>query len=80
MGFWTKVIGGAVIGVGAIAAAPFTGGGSLLGAASLASSLAGAGALAAGAGAAGATAGAVMGRREKEEEERKKGETSETKR
>ncbi|MFQ2154773.1 tellurite resistance TerB family protein [Aeromonas sanarellii] len=71
MGFWTKVIGGAVIGVGAIAAAPFTGGGSLLGAASLASSLAGAGALAAGAGAAGATAGAVMGRREKEEEERK---------
>ena len=65
MGFWTKVIGGAVIGVGAIAAAPFTGGGSLLGAASLASSLAGAGALAAGAGAAGATAGAVMGRREK---------------
>ncbi|WP_429102145.1 hypothetical protein [Aeromonas rivipollensis] len=71
MGFWTKVIGGAVIGVGAIAAAPFTGGGSLLGAASLASSLAGAGALAAGAGAAGATAGAVMDRREKEEEERK---------
>ncbi len=71
MGFWTKVIGGAVIGVGAIAAAPFTGGGSLLGAASLASSLAGAGALAAGAGAAGATAGAVMGRSEKEEEERK---------
>ena len=71
MGFWTKVIGGAVIGVGAIAAAPFTGGGSLLGAASLASSLAGAGALAAGAGAAGATAGAVMGRREKEEEERR---------
>ena len=71
MGFWTKVIGGAVIGVGAIAAAPFTGGGSLLGAATLASSLAGAGALAAGAGAAGAAAGAVMDRREKEEEERK---------
>ncbi|HDM8056123.1 hypothetical protein [Vibrio harveyi] len=42
MGFWKKVIGGAVIGVGAIAAAPFTGGGSILGAATLAGSLAGA--------------------------------------
>lgn len=57
MGFWKKVLGGAVLGVGAVAAAPFTGGGSLVGAATLASSLAGAGAVAAGAGAAGAAAG-----------------------
>ncbi|MFA0570473.1 hypothetical protein [Vibrio gallaecicus] len=40
MSFW-KMLGGAAIGVGAIAAAPFTGGGSLLGAATLAGSLAG---------------------------------------
>ncbi|EIU6807748.1 TPA: hypothetical protein ACN3X6_001650 [Vibrio cholerae] len=71
MGFWTKVIGGAVVGVGAIAAAPFTGGGSLLGAATLASSLAGAGAIAAGAGAVGAAAGAVMDSMEKDEENKK---------
>lgn len=70
IGFWAKVVGGAVLGVGAVAAAPFTGGGSLLGAASLASSLAGAGAIAAGAGAAGAAAGAVMGKNEEEERER----------
>ena len=42
MSFW-KILGGAVLGVGAIAAAPFTGGGSILGAATLASSLAGVG-------------------------------------
>lgn len=61
MSFW-KILGGAVIGVGAIAAAPFTGGGSLLGAATLASSLAGAGTIAAavGAGAVGAAAGAYL--------------------
>ena len=46
------IVGGAVIGVGAVAAAPFTGGGSLLGAASLATSLAGAGTIAAATGAA----------------------------
>ncbi|MCO4170376.1 hypothetical protein K8D10_00985 [Aeromonas veronii] len=61
MSFW-KILGGAALGVGAIAAAPFTGGGSLLGAATLASSLAGAGTIAAavGAGAAGAAAGAYF--------------------
>ncbi|PPA31416.1 hypothetical protein C3737_04390 [Aeromonas jandaei] len=61
MSFW-KILGGAALGVGAIAAAPFTGGGSLLGAATLASSLAGAGTIAAavGAGAVGAAAGAYF--------------------
>lgn len=61
MSFW-KILGGAALGVGAISAAPFTGGGSLLGAATLASSLAGAGTIAAavGAGAAGAAAGAYF--------------------
>ncbi|MGL5675855.1 MAG: TerB family tellurite resistance protein [Cellulosilyticaceae bacterium] len=56
-----KVILGATIGVGAIAAAPFTGGGSLFAGASLAASLAGAGTIAAavGAGVAGAVAGVV---------------------
>lgn len=59
MSFW-KVLGGAAIGVGAIAAAPFTGGGSLLGAATLAGSLAGTATVAAavGAGVAGAAVGA----------------------
>ncbi|HGW5376106.1 TPA: hypothetical protein ACNIJL_005147 [Pseudomonas aeruginosa] len=53
--YW-KLLGGAAIGVGAVAAAPFTGGGSIIGAATLASSLAGAGtvAVAVGAGVAGA--------------------------
>jgi len=60
--YWA-VLGGAAIGVGAVAAAPFTGGGSLLGAASLAGSLAGAGTVAAavGVGVAGAVVGANMG-------------------
>lgn len=57
---WGKVLGLAALGVGAVAAAPFTGGGSILGAATLAGSLAGAGAVAAGAGVAGAAAGAVL--------------------
>jgi hypothetical protein len=66
MGF-LKIMTGAAIGVGAVAAAPFTGGGSILGAASLAASLAGAGtiAVAAGAGAAGAAAGAALSSKEK---------------
>ncbi|MDN3616669.1 hypothetical protein ACFFUS_09730 [Vibrio gallaecicus] len=61
MSFW-KMLGGAAIGVGAIAAAPFTGGGSLLGAATLAGSLAGGATVAAavGAGVAGAAVGASM--------------------
>ncbi|SJN59420.1 hypothetical protein VR7878_03412 [Vibrio ruber DSM 16370] len=61
MSFW-KVLGGVAVGVGAVAAAPFTGGGSILGAATLAGSLAGAGTVAAavGAGAVGAAVGAAM--------------------
>lgn len=71
MGFF-KVLGGVALGVGAVAAAPFTGGGSLIGAATLAGSLAGAGTVAAavGAGAAGAAAGYALS--EKEEEERRR--------
>lgn len=63
MGYW-KIFAGAAIGVGAIAAAPFTGGGSVLGAATLLGSLSGAGALAAGAGVAGAAAGAILSNKE----------------
>lgn len=64
-----KVLGFAALGVGAVAAAPFTGGGSLFGAATLASSLAGAGAIAtaAGAGTAGAAAGYAMSKKHKQE-------------
>ncbi|MEZ9537340.1 hypothetical protein AB4160_04000 [Shewanella sp. 10N.286.51.B8] len=60
MGIWAKIIGGAVVGVGAVAAAPFTGGGSVVGALTLAASLSGAGAVAAGAGVAGAAAGIAI--------------------
>jgi len=66
-----KILIGVVVGVGAVAAAPFTGGGSLLGAATLAGSLAGAGAVAAGAGAVGAGAGYLLGKKEEEEKEAK---------
>lgn len=55
-----KILGFAALGVGAVAAAPFTGGGSVLGAASLAASLTGAGAVAAGAGVAGAALGSAL--------------------
>lgn len=67
-----KILAGALIGVGAIAAAPFTGGGSLLGAASLAASLGGAGTVAAavGAGAVGAGVGAAVGAEDKNEHKR----------
>lgn len=70
MTFW-KVLTGIALGVGAVAAAPFTGGGSVLVGASLFGSLAGAGtiAVAVGAGAAGAAAGAYMSDCEKEEQE-----------
>ena len=70
MGFG-KILGLAVLGVGAIAAAPFTGGGSILGAATIAGSLAGAGtiAAAAGAGAVGAGVGYALSRKEEEEEQ-----------
>ncbi|MGD9553694.1 MAG: TerB family tellurite resistance protein [Arcobacteraceae bacterium] len=72
MGFG-KILGLAVLGVGAIAAAPFTGGGSIFGAATLAGSLAGAGAIAAatGAGAIGAGVGYAISRKEEEEEQAK---------
>ena len=59
MGYLGKAVFGAVIGVAAIAAAPFTGGGSVLAGASLAASLTGAGLAATGAGLAGAAVGAV---------------------
>lgn len=64
-----KILGGVVLGVGAVAAAPFTGGGSVLGAATLLGSLAGAGTVAAavGAGAAGAAAGYAIGKGEEED-------------
>lgn len=64
---WGKILGMAALGVGAVAAAPFTGGGSLLGAASIGASLAGAGVVAAGAGVAGAAAGAVVSSYEDDE-------------
>ena len=66
-------VGGVVIGVGAVAAAPFTGGGSLLGAATLAGSLAGAGTIAAAGGAAAVAGGTgllLANREEKENEEK----------
>jgi len=54
-----KILLGIAAGVGAVALAPFTGGGSLI-AVGLAQSLVGAGALAAGAGAVGGVAGAIV--------------------
>lgn len=60
MGFLGKMLLGTVVGVGAVAAAPFTGGGSLLGGATLVASLAGAGVTAGVAGVGGAIAGAVV--------------------
>lgn len=68
---WGKILGMAALGVGAVAAAPFTGGGSILAATGAAASLAGAGAVAAGAAVAGAGIGAVMSKKEEEEEEKK---------
>ncbi len=69
-----KILGGVVLGVGAVAAAPFTGGGSIFGAATLIGSLTGAGAIATAAGVAGGVAGAVIS--DKDEDNRRK-ETSE---
>lgn len=59
---WGKVLTGVVIGVGAVAAAPFTGGGSVFGAATLLGSLSGAGTVAAavGAGVVGGAVGAAL--------------------
>ncbi len=66
---WGKILAGVAIGVGAVAAAPFTGGGSLLGGATLAASLTGAGTIAAatGAGLAGAVVGGAMGQMDEDE-------------
>jgi len=80
---WGKVLTGVAVGVGAVAAAPFTGGGSLLGGASLIGSLTGATAVAAatGAGLTGAAVGGVLAESEKDEKRkdrdkaRKEGET-----
>lgn len=68
---WGKILTGVAVGVGAVAAAPFTGGGSLVGGATLLSSLAGAGTIAAatGAGLTGAAVGAAMA--DSEEKEKK---------
>ena len=66
---WGKILAGAVVGVGAVASAPFTGGGSLLGGATILTSLAGAGTIAAavGLGAAGATVGSYIADTDKED-------------
>ncbi|AFU68738.1 hypothetical protein P700755_001923 [Psychroflexus torquis ATCC 700755] len=66
-----KILGGILVGVGAIAAAPFTGGGSLFAAGvSLSAALGGtAVAAAVGAGIAGGTAGAVMANKENKEKD-----------
>lgn len=68
---WGKILGMAAVGVAAVAAAPFTGGGSILGAATLAGSLGTAGAVAGavGAGVAGAAAGKALS--DKEENKKK---------
>ncbi|AUJ69933.1 hypothetical protein [Pseudoalteromonas sp. NC201] len=66
---WGKILAGAAVGVGAVAAAPFTGGGSLLGGASVIASLTGAGTVAAavGAGTVGGVVGAAMADSEENE-------------
>ena len=70
MGYAGKILVGAFIGVGAIAAAPFTGGGSVLAGASLASSLLGAGGVAAIASIAGGAAGAAVQKAEDNSKEK----------
>jgi hypothetical protein len=73
---WGKILAGVAVGVGAVAAAPFTGGGSLLGGASALASLAGAGTIAAatGAGLTGAVVGAAMADSDEKEKENIKNE------
>lgn len=68
MGYSSKMLFGLALGVGAVAAAPFTGGGSVFGAATLFGSLAGAGTMATGAGAVGAAVGAIIANQEENEE------------
>lgn len=64
-------VGGAVHGVGAVAVAPFTGGGSILGAITLATSLTGAGAIAAGTAAVVGGAAAYVAKKEDDEDNKK---------
>lgn len=73
---WGKILAGVAIGIGAVAAAPFTGGGSLLGGATALASLAGTGTIvaAAGAGLTGAVVGAAMADSEEKEKENIKNE------
>lgn len=66
---WVKILAGSTVGVGAVAAAPFTGGGSLLGGASLIASLSGAGTIAAAIGA--GTVGGLVGAAVAEDDENK---------
>lgn len=61
-----KILLGVAIGVGAVAAAPFTGGGSVFGGATLLASLTGAGTLATGAGVIGGVAGHLISKKEDE--------------
>lgn len=67
-----KILGGVLLGVGAIAATPFTGGGSLFAAGvSLSAALGGSATFAAlGVGVAGGTAGAVIAKKEKKDREK----------
>ena len=65
-----KMLAYAAVGVAAVAAAPFTGGGSILAATTAAGSLAGAGTLAAGAGIVGAGVGKMMSNSEEEKQKK----------
>ncbi|NOQ30501.1 MAG: hypothetical protein GQ570_05185 [Helicobacteraceae bacterium] len=67
-----KMLGGVAVGVGAVAAAPFTGGGSLLAGSTVLASLAGAGTVAAavGVGAVGAGIGAKLSHDEEQEKQK----------
>lgn len=71
---WGKILAGVAVGVGAVAAAPFTGGGSLLGGATLLASLSGAGTIAAavGAGAIGGAVGAAVADSDQKEKKQAK--------
>jgi len=73
---WGKILAGVAVGVGAVAAAAFSGSGSLLGGASALASLAGAGTIAAatGAGLTGAVVGAAMADSDEKEKENIKNE------
>lgn len=73
---WGKILAGVAVGVGAVAAAPFTGGGSLLGGATAIASLTGAGTIAAatGAGLTGAAVGAALADSDEQEKRNLKNE------